>query len=169
LVFSAGIEKSCLFSYILYMIKKYFAVILFVFIACFAFSQEEEQLFPPQALLLASYRGNVDLIKEILAADCCDKDARDGSGATALHVAIFQSNLEVIRLLLDYGFDPNAMATGNGNTPLHNAVSTNNVGAARLLLQQGADKHQKNLDGLSPYAKAVREERRDLLLLFARF
>ena len=151
----------------------FFVLLVFVIAVSFAISQEapksgeaEEAVitYPPQAIIVAAYRGDEKMVREILAAGV-DKNARDSIGATALHVAVFQSNPMVIRLLLEYGFDPNARTSRNGYTPLHNAVSANNVEAARLLLRYGADPNIRGLDGLSPLAKARMEEKRQLVLL----
>ena len=128
---------------------------------------ETEKTFPPQAIFAAAYRGDVEMVQEILAAGV-DKDARNGFGDTALHVAIFQENLAVLRLLLDYGFDPNAIATRNGHTPLHNAVATDNVEAARLLLQYRANRNIRDLNRLTPLEKARREGKRDLVMILSR-
>lgn len=112
-------------------------------------NQEFELIFPPNAILNASYRGDIKTIHQILSVNP-DKDVRDSLGSTALHVAMFQPNIEVVRLLLDYGFDPNAIADKTGYTPLHNAVMANNLAAARLLLQYGANKRIKCLNGRTP-------------------
>jgi len=145
----------------------FFLSLAFIFTVLFAAggeAQETGQTFPPQAIIVAAYLGNEEMVKDILATGP-DKDVRDGFGDTALHVAIFQPNIKVVKLLLDYGFDPNAKATKNGFTPLHNAVAANNVDAARLLLQYGANKNIRALDGLTPLEKARKEEKRDLILL----
>ena len=142
-------------------------MILFNSVAVQAEEDGKPITFPPQAILIASYRGDDELVREILAAGA-DKDTRDSTGATALHIAMLQSNPIVIKLLLDYGFDPNAVAARNGNTPLHNAVAANNEAAVRLLLQYGANKNIKNLDGLTPLDKARKEEKQRLVLLLYR-
>ena len=154
------------------MQKKYFNLFLFCLIFTFspaipAKAQEAEDVFPPQAILIASYLGDEDLVREILLCKI-DKNFRDNFGDTALHVAVFQKNIVVVKLLLDYGFDPNAITTRNGNTPLHNAVAANNIAAARLLIQYGANKNIKAKDGLTPIDKARREEKRELVLLLYR-
>jgi ankyrin repeat protein len=153
----------------LYMARKCLTpfFLLAVFVVSLAASEEAVNRFPPQAILIASYRGDVELMREILAENP-DKNIRDAIGATALHMAILQPNLEAVKLLLDNGYDPNARATSNGFTPLHNAVAANNVEAARLLLQYDADKKIKSLEGLTPYDKAVKEEKRPLILLLYR-
>jgi ankyrin repeat protein len=119
---------------------------------------EKEPLFPPCAIINASYRGDIKSIQEILAAGV-DKDVRDDMGATALHEAMLQPNITVVKLLLDHGFDPNARATKNGYTPLHFAVAANNVAAARLLLQYGADKRIKCSKGMTPLDIARQSEK----------
>ena len=148
--------------------KKLFSILLvFIFVASFGFAQESALVFPPQAIIIASYRGDDIMVKAILAAGV-DKDVRDALGATALHAAMYQTNVTVVKLLLDYGFDPNVRATKNGNTPLHYAVSSNNLEAARLLLKYSANKNIRNFDGLTPLDKARREEKTDMAKLLYR-
>jgi len=118
--------------------------------------EEIKPLFPPNAIIIASYRGDLNTVQQILDAGV-DKDVRDAIGATALHQAMMQPNVFVVKLLLDYGFDPNAR-TRNGYTPLHFAVAANNIAAAKLLLQYGADKRIKCEDGFTPLDKARQSE-----------
>ena len=151
------------------MAKKCFFLMPLVFVLIVSFavsaeSEEAEKTFPPQAILVASYQGDTELVRNILATGP-DKDVRNAFGDTALHLAVFQKNLSIVKLLLDYGFDPNAKTIRNGYTPLHNAVAANNVDAARLLLQYKADKNIKSLDGLTPFEKARKEEKRALYML----
>jgi ankyrin repeat protein len=143
------------------------SLILTVLVIEPASPQEDQYHFPPQAILIASYLGDEDLVRDILSTDI-DKNVRDNFGDTALHVAIYQKNVSVIKMLLDYGFDPNAVAAGNGNTPLHNAVAANNAAAARLLIQYGANKNIKAKDGFTPIDKARKEDKREMLLLLSR-
>jgi len=154
------------------MAKKYCFFFLFVLvITVFAVAQEdgedEEVSYPPNAILVASYMGRVDLVKDILAAGV-DKNFRSSSGATALHMAMLQRNPALIKLLLDYGFDPNAKDTKDGYTPLHMAVGSNNAEAVKLLLQYRADKNIKNLAGQTPLEKARKEEKTELVRLLYR-
>lgn len=151
------------------MIRKYRFLLPLVFslvipFAVLAENAVPEKLFPPEAILVAAYRGDVEQVKAILA-DGPDIDVRDAFGATALHVAIYQQNPAIVKLLLDYGFDPNAVAARNGYTPLHNAVAVNNAEAARLLIRSGANKNIKNLDGQTPLEKARKEQKQALVLL----
>jgi ankyrin repeat protein len=137
------------------------------FAVAFAFPQEEQErrkAFHPQAIINASYRGDLRIVQEILDAGV-DKDVRDALGATALHEAMFQPNVMVVKLLLDNGFDPNAVTTRNGYTPLHIAVAANNVAAAKLLLQYGADKRIRCFQGLTPLDKARQSDKGALISL----
>ena len=130
-------------------------------------AQEQKPVYPPQAILVASYCGDYEMVCELIAAGA-DRDTRDALGATALHAAMYQSNLLVIKTLLDNGFDPNARETKHGYTPLHVAVVANNPEAARLLIQYKADDTIKCLDGLTPLAKARQEEKRALVSILSR-
>jgi ankyrin repeat protein len=132
------------------------------------FAQEsEEPQYPPNAIINAAFRGDVEMIRLILMTDH-DKDYRDALGGTALHVAIFSNNLEVIRLLLDNGFDVNAISAYYGFTPLHYCVWVNNSAAARILILYNADRTIRDNNGQTPMEKATKEGKREMLLLFAR-
>ena len=154
------------------MIQKFSSlfVLVFIFAVPFAMPQEAREtgkVFPPQAVIIAAYRGDVEMLKQILATNP-DKDVRDALGATALHAAMYQSNIQVVKLLLENGFDPNARDTNNNYTPLHYAVTANNLDYARLLLQYGANKSAKGLDKLTPLDKARKEEKKEMASLLYR-
>ena len=155
------------FTYNNFMPKKQLLSILLIFILAAAFAVPQENIFPPRAIIVASYCGDYETVRQILETGP-DKNVRDDFGDTALHVAMYQKNLALIKLLLDYGFDPNAKTTKNGNTPLHNAVASNNIGAARLLLQYQANKNIRNLEGQTPLDKARKEEKKELIMLLYR-
>ena len=144
-------------------------VVCLLFARFFAVSQDapDVPVYPPQAIIVASYCGDDFMVSEILCTDV-DKDVRDALGATALHAAMYQSNLKVVKLLLDYGFDPNARDTAHGYTPLHLAVIANNPAAAQLLMQYKADTSIKDLDGLTPLAKAREGEKRAMVSVLSR-
>jgi len=145
----------------------FFAILGLVLAVLPTFADEvegKEPLFPPCAIINASYRGDLKSVQEILAAGV-DKDVRDAMGATALHEAMLQPNITVVKLLLDNGFDPNARATKNGYTPLHFAVAANNIAAARLLLQYGADKRIRCLKGMTPLELAKQSDKGALISL----
>jgi ankyrin repeat protein len=125
-------------------------------------AQTSEEI-PPKAIILAAYKGDVDMVKALLAAKP-DPDVRDDFGATALHEAIFSCNLEIIGLLLDYGFDVNAVVPLNGYTPLHYAVWLNKPEAVKILLAYKADRTIKDKKGQTPVEKASKEGKRELII-----
>jgi ankyrin repeat protein len=142
----------------------FFFLILVLTGVFFLFAQEKT--FPPNAVLVAAYKGDVQTLKEILATNP-DKNVRDSSGRTALHDAMFQKNMEAIRLLLEHGFDVNATSPVNGYTPLHDAVWVNNIDAAKLLLEFGADTAVKDTEGFTPLDKARKTGKREMVLLLS--
>ena len=143
-------------------------LILFFMLPIAAVSaQMTNEQFPPNAILLAAYTGDMDMANTILAGNP-DRDVRDALGGTALHVAIFQSNLDILKLLLDNGFDINATVPSNGYTPLHYCVWTNNLQAAKLLISYNADRTKKDSTGCTPAEKAAKEGKRDILLILSR-
>ena len=158
------------------MIKKKCLLTLLGLIVAFSFIHSEDpsdgdsesvqaippQVFPPYAIINASYKGDEGMVRTILAAGV-DKDVRDSLGATALHISMYQQNLNIVKMLLDYGFDPNVKSTKTGSTPLHYAVATNNLGAAKLLIQYGAVISIKNNDGQNPVDKARKEGKAAML------
>jgi ankyrin repeat protein len=124
------------------------------------------EVYPPHAVINAAYKGDVEMVKKILASGP-DPDIRDALGGTALHNAMFQDNLEVIKLLLDYGFDINAAAASNGYTPLHYCVWANNIPAMKLLLAYQADRTIKAKNGLTPLDKAIKDGKRECILVLS--
>jgi len=117
--------------------------------------------FSDDQLHKAAHNGDIETVRALLKKQP-DPDERDSFGGTALHAAMFQDNLEIIELLLDAGLDVNAQGTSNGYTPLHDAVWSNNLAAAKLLVKRGAKAGLKNNDGLTPYEKAVKENKTEL-------
>jgi ankyrin repeat protein len=113
----------------------------------------------------AAYNGDIKRVQELLSKGV-NPDARDSYGGTALHAAMFQKNMEIVKLLLEHHFDINAVGPQNGYTPLHDAVWANNIEAVRLLLDRNAKTDIKGKDGLSPFAKAQKEKKSEIVKLF---
>jgi len=130
----------------------------FLFLSNFAFGQSAE-------IHQAAYHGDIDKVRELLQKGV-KPDERDSFGGTALHAAMFQKNMEIVKLLLQYHFDINAQGSQNGYTPLHDAVWANNMEAIELLLDEGAKTHLKGRDGLTPYVKAKKEGKTEIVKLF---
>ena len=138
--------------------KMMFTLLTLGLIAGSAFSQSAE-------LHEAAYNGGVSKVREILRRGV-DPDDRDSFGGTALHAAMFQKNMEIVTLLIEYKFDVNAVGPKNGYTPLHDAVWSDNLEAIKLLLARGAKTTIKGKDGLTPYAKAKKEGKTDIVVFF---
>jgi hypothetical protein len=113
----------------------------------------------------AAYNGDIELVKKILKSKV-NPDERDSFGGTALHAAMFQKNTEIITILINYGFDVNAQGLSNGYTPLHDAVWANNLEAAKILLKRGARTDIRGKDGLTPYEKALKEDKKAIAEYF---
>jgi ankyrin repeat protein len=79
---------------------------------------------------------------------------------------MFQKNMEIVKLLLEHHFDINAVGPQNGYTPLHDAVWANHIEAVILLLDRKAKTNIKGKDGLTPFAKAQKEGKSDIVKLF---
>ena len=130
-------------------------ILFFLFLSNLAFGQSAE-------IHQAAYHGDLNKVRELLQKGV-KPDERDSFGGTALHAAMFQKNMEIVKLLLQYHFDINAQGTQNGYTPLHDAVWTNNMEALKLLLGEGAKTNLKGRDGLTPYGKAKKEGKTDIV------
>ncbi len=113
----------------------------------------------------AAYNGDIKKVQELLRKGV-NPDERDSYGGTALHAAMFQKNMEIVKLLLEHHFDINAVGPQNGYTPLHDAVWANNIEAVILLLDRKAKTNIKGKDGLTPFAKAQKEGKSDIVKLF---
>ena len=113
----------------------------------------------------AAYNGDINKVHELLKKGV-NPDERDSFGGTALHAAMFQKNMEIVKLLLENQFDVNAVGPQNGYTPLHDAVWAENVEAVKLLLDKGAKTNIKGKDSLTPYGKAKKEGKKEIVKLF---
>ena len=117
--------------------------------------------FCKDSLHKAAYNGDIELVRKILKSNV-NPDERDSFGGTALHASMFQKNTEIIMLLINHGFDVNAQGLSNGYTPLHDAVWANNLDAVKLLLKHGARTDIRGKDGLTPYEKALKEDKKEI-------
>ena len=105
-------------------------------------------------LLMASYEGNAERIKELLRKGA-DINARDRRGRTALMNASSDGNKNIVEFLLDAGAKVD-MRDREGNTALliasRNAYGDSieeNKAIIRLLIKRGADLRLKNKKGLT--------------------
>jgi hypothetical protein len=97
----------------------------------------------------ASARGDIDAIKQQLAARS-DVDARrQPGGSTPLLVAAVFGRVDSAELLIEKGAEINARSD-DGATPLHGAAFFCHTGMVELLLSEGADVSVKNVRGQTP-------------------
>lgn len=75
-------------------------------------------------------------VRALLDRDRGLRDARDGSGYTALHYAARAGNAEVVALLLGAGADPNATTCSGGASPLHRAAYMGREECVEMLLRK---------------------------------
>ena len=98
------------------------------------------------ALIPASERGHVEIVRYLLAESDVDVDHVNRLGWTALLEAIILSDggpahQEIVRLLLAAGADPD-LADGDGVTPLAHARSRGYDEIAALLVAAGAERQE---------------------------
>jgi len=95
------------------------------------------------ALMLASARGNLTLVKLLIAR----RAQVNQPGWTALHYAAGNGRLQVVEYLLEHSAYIDA-ASPNGTTPLMLAARQEQATVARFLMEQGADPTLRNQSGL---------------------
>ncbi len=103
-------------------------------------------------LILASYRGNIEVAK-FLIANVKDINYNSGMG-TALMGATYKGQTDLVKLLLENKANPN-LVDANGATALILATQTGNVEMIKLLLQFKADKTLKTKDGKTAFEIAA--------------
>ena len=97
------------------------------------YSEDEE---PTTALILASERGETDIVKMLLKDGATNVNQHNDDGETAIDVAIEKGHTEIVGLLLDNGVDVNGK---NYIPPLLSACGKGNTEMVKLLLDKGAD------------------------------
>lgn len=104
------------------------------------------------ALLLASIKGHVDLVHQLIAKDA---DVNK-PGWTPLHYAASGAKPQIMRILLEHSAYIDAESP-NGSTPLMMAAMYGNAECVKILLDAGADPSLKNQLGLtaSDFARQV--------------
>ena len=86
-------------------------------------------------LHIASKRGDVRKLRELLSTNPQLINEQDNSGYTALHEAANHGHSDCVKLLLDFSANINIVSAGDpGVTPLQDAVSNNRLEAVKLML-----------------------------------
>ena len=111
-------------------------------------------------ILAAAYNGNIEAVKQHLAAGT-DVNAKDDlTGLTPLFDAVSSGKKEVAALLIDKGADVNGKIA-MGFTSLHNAAGSGRYEIVELLIEKGADVNEKNDFGITPLDMAEVSASRD--------
>lgn len=98
------------------------------------------------ALMLAAERGQVDIMRALLAAGANPNATRDDGITTLMHAAA-SGDAAPVKVLLDAHADVNARASGSGITALRVAVATGSAACARSLLEAGAKRDDLDASG----------------------
>lgn len=111
-------------------------------------------------LMLASIKGHVELVHQLIAKDA---DVNK-TGWTPLHYAASGAKPQIIHILLEHSAYIDAESP-NGSTPLMMAAMYGNAECVKILLDAGADPTLKNQLGLSASDFARQASRLDSLSL----
>lgn len=103
-------------------------------------------------LILACYRGNIEVAK-FLIANVKDINYNTGMG-TALMGAVYKNQVDLVKLLLENKANPN-LVDANGASALILSTQTGNLEMIKLLLQFKADKTLKTRDGKTAFEIAA--------------
>jgi len=89
------------------------------------------------ALHKACEKGNIEAVKQHLAAGTAVQHKNNVGWTSPLHRAAAWGHKEIVELLIAAGADVNAKGNGNGTTPLDNAIQTKQKETADLLRKHG--------------------------------
>jgi hypothetical protein len=115
---------------------------------------------PDISIHKAAEAGNIEAVKQQLAAGA-DVNGKDNlTGLTPLFDAVSSGKREVAALLIDKGADVNGRIA-MGFTALHNAAGNGRYQIVELLIEKGADVNEKNDFGITPLDMAEVSANRD--------
>jgi len=118
---------------------------------------------PDISIHLAAEEGNIEAVKQHLAAGT-DVDVKGGSmGGTPLHYAASRGHKGVVELLIDKGAEVNPKEGVSGGTPLLWAAGSGHKEIVEMLIVNGADVNAKEKFGWTALDWAENDEIADLL------
>jgi ankyrin repeat protein len=106
---------------------------------------ESRKMSHPFALIKASEKNNISLVKKLLDMGV-DVNVKDDDGSNALMMASKNGYEDVVKMLLDRGADVN-VENKYGNNALMSASMYGNTEIVKLLLDKGADVNVENKYG----------------------
>ena len=110
-----------------------------------------EKGFSP--LMIACYKGNLEIAKVLIKADRSTVNQTDIDGKSALILASLYGHTEIVRLLLENGSNPNMM-DNDGRSSLMAASQNGYTESVHLLLEAGADPNLVYKSGQSALTSA---------------
>ena len=123
-------------------------------------NQANESGFSP--LILACYRGNVDVAKFLMDnVKDINYKSREGTALSGLSV---KYNKDLVTYILEKKADPN-IADATGSTPLFWAVKFGNKELTELLLKYKADKTIKDAQAMTPFEYALQTNNKEIINL----
>jgi ankyrin repeat protein len=112
----------------------------------------------------AARKGNMDKLKELVAADPSVVSSVDKMGKTPLHIAALNNQLEAAAFLIEHGTDVNAKDRNGGFTALDLALSTYHyIDMVRLLIDKGANVNTASSQGITPLDEAAMRGQKDAI------
>jgi len=112
------------------------------------------------ALMLASFLGNIDVVKKLVAAGA----EVNQPGWSAVHYAAASGSVETLDFLLEHAAYIDSESP-NKTTPLMMALRFGKYDTAKALIDGGADVSLKNDAGMTAMNFAEESERKDLISL----
>ena len=119
------------------------------------------------ALITASKRGHLNIVRLILEHNVCDAE-RDDKIYAAMWYAIYGGFIDIIKIFLENGADVNRV-TLDGYSPLMIAVAGGNYKVVEFLLKHGADASFTNKDGASATLVAKAAGHKDIEELLEKY
>jgi len=145
-----GRSERCIMREELIMRPAVKLLVLASFIISFSFSFSYAQ-----DIFAASYNGDFETVKRLIAADPKLVNAKNSDGRFPLEMAAQTGRVEIVRLLLEKGAEVN-MSRGGGSTALHMAaLYGGKTELISLLLEKGANMNARTANGETPLNLAV--------------